>query len=35
VSKLERLSALRREGTLTELEFEQAKRRLLEGTHGA
>ena len=35
VSKLERLSALRRDGTLTELEFEQAKRRLLDGTPGA
>jgi hypothetical protein len=35
VSQLERLSALRRDGTLTELEFEQAKRRLLEGTPGA
>ena len=35
VSQLERLSALRRDGTLTELEFEQAKRRLLEGTQGA
>ena len=34
VSRLERLSALRREGTLTELEFEQAKRRLLERTQG-
>jgi hypothetical protein len=29
ISQLERLAALRREGTLSELEFEQAKRRIL------
>jgi hypothetical protein len=32
VSKLERLSALRLNGTLTELEFERAKRALLDQT---
>ena len=35
VSKLERLSALRRDGTLTELEFEQAKRRILDDFNGS
>lgn len=34
VSQLERLSALRRDGTLTELEFELAKRRILDGSTG-
>jgi len=34
VSKLERLSALRLNGTLTELEFEQAKRALLDAKAG-